>query len=229
VFENKRTVAKSQKVFILGAGGFGRETLDVYIDLGRESDVLGFLEENCKREGELLNGKPIYDISYLDKFNEEKNKPLLIGAIGSTKRKRLIEKLEKKGYKFDTVIHPSTICSRWVRIGEGSIVTAGVIMTCQIDIGRHVILNLGTHVGHDVKIGDYVTISPGSEIMGRVTIGNEVYIGVSATIIEGIKVGDGAIVAAGAVVIDDVPEMSLVAGVPAKVKKIYSSVEDKPW
>ena len=217
-----------EKVFILGAGGFARETFDIYIDLGRENDVLGFIEENCKREGQLLNGKPIYDVSYLNRFGKG-DKPLLIGAIGSTKRKHLIERLQKEGYKFDTVIHPSVICSRWVKIGEGSIITPGVIMTCQIDIGRHVIINLGARIGHDVKIGDYVTISPGSEIMGHVTIGNEVYVGVNATIINNIQIGDGAIVAAGAVVIEDVPEMSMVAGVPAKVKKIYELVEEKPW
>ena len=218
----------NKRVFILGAGGFARETLDVYIDLGREKDVLGFLEEDCKREGEMLNGKPIHNISYLSQFSKE-NKPLIIAAIGSTKRKRLIEKLKDDDHQFDTVIHPSTIYSRWVEIGEGSIVTAGVIITCQVDIGSHVILNLGVRVGHDVKIGDYVTISPGSEIMGHVTIGDEVYVGVNATIIDGIKVGNGAIVAAGAVVIENVPEMSLVAGVPAKVKKIYGSIEEKPW
>ena len=88
-------------------------------------------------------------------FNGQ-NKPLVIGAIGSTKRKTSLMKLEKEGYFFDTLIHPSVIKSRWVKIGEGSIVTPGVIMTCQIEIGRHVILNLGTQIGHDVRIGDYV-------------------------------------------------------------------------
>ena len=65
--------------------------------------------------------------------------------------------------------------------------------------------------------------------MGRVTLGEEVYVGTNATIIERVKVGNGALIAAGAVVIEDVPEMSLVAGVPAKVKKTYNSQEEKPW
>ena len=80
-----------------------------------------------------------------------------------------------------------------------------------------------------VKIGDYVTVSPGSGIMGRVTVGDGVFIGAHATITDRIRIGNGAIVAAGAVVVQDVPEMSLVAGVPARVKKIYKSVEEKPW
>lgn len=218
----------SRKVFILGAGGFAREVFDVYIDAGREGDVLGFLEENCKNEGALLNGKPIGDVSRL-KQSSGTDRPLLIGAIGSTKRRHLLEELEKEGYEFDTIIHPSAAHSRWVRIGKGSIVTAGVLMTCQVEIGKHVILNLGVHVGHDVKIGNYTTINPGAEVMGRVTLGDEVYVGVNATIIDRITVGNGAIIAAGAVVIEDIPDMALAAGVPAKIKKIYKTPEEKPW
>lgn len=214
-------------MFILGAGGMARETFDVYIDLGREQDVLGFLEENCKRQGKLLNGRKIYDISQLDRLREKR--PLLIGAIGSTKRKRLIEALEAKGYKFDTVIHPRTIHSRWVEFGEGVIIAPGVILTCQIEIDDHVIINFGASLGHDVRIGNYSTVSPGSQIMGGVTLGQEVFVGVNAAILDHVKVGDGAIIAAGAVVTRDVPEMCMVAGVPAKIRKKYSSRKEKPW
>jgi sugar O-acyltransferase (sialic acid O-acetyltransferase NeuD family) len=217
-----------KEVFILGAGGFGREVLNVYIDSGREKEVLGFLEDNPDMNGKIINEKPVYHVNYLNKFPNDK-KPLLIVAVGSTKRKKMIERLTNEGYKFDTVIHPSCVYSQWVEIGEGSVLTAGVIITSQVQIGKHVILNLGAHVGHDVKIGDYSTISPSAEIMGNVSLGNTVYVAVNATIIEGINVGAGAVIGAGAVVIKDVPEMSLVAGVPAKVKKIYNNVEEKPW
>ncbi len=216
------------RVFILGAGGMARETFDIYIDLGREKDVIGFLEENCKRQGKLLNGRPIYNISQLGRFTETK-RPLLIGAIGTTKRRRLIEDLEFEGYKFDTVIHPQTILSRWVKFGRGVIVAPGVILTCEIDIGRHVIVNFGAIIGHDAKIGNYTTVSPGARIMGEVTVGEEVFVGVSATILDHITVGDGAIIGAGAVVIKDVPELAMVAGVPARIKKKYASKEEKPW
>jgi sugar O-acyltransferase (sialic acid O-acetyltransferase NeuD family) len=217
-----------KSVIIVGAGGMAREVLDIYIDLKREKDVIGFAEERSSRAGEFIDGKPIHDITYLDLASEQE-RPLVILGIGSTKRKRLAQKLRKNGYLFDTVIHPSTIHSRWVHIHEGTIIAPGVILTCQIEIGRHVIINLGALIGHDVKLGDYTTISPGAKIMGRATVGRAVCVGTNATILENIEIGAGAIVAAGAVVTKDVPEMALVAGIPAAVKKTYRSDDEKPW
>lgn len=47
-------------------------------------------------------------------------------------------------------------------------------------------------------------------------IGDGCWIGSRVTILGGVRVGDGVVIAAGAVVIRDVPENSLVGGVPAK-------------
>lgn len=50
-----------------------------------------------------------------------------------------------------------------------------------------------------------------------ITIGNDVWIGINVTIVGPINIGDGAVIGAGSLVIRDVPERSIVAGVPAKV------------
>lgn len=88
-----------------------------------------------------------------------------------------------------------------------------------------------------VHIGDYCMIGPNTLITtvghplspaGRrgkkaqgppVTIGHDVWIGGNCTILPGVTIGNNVIIAAGAVVNKDVPDNSVVAGVPAKVVK----------
>lgn len=48
-----------------------------------------------------------------------------------------------------------------------------------------------------------------------VKIGNDVWIGADVRIMDGVSIGDGAIVAAGAIVTKDIPEYTIVGGVPA--------------
>ena len=50
-----------------------------------------------------------------------------------------------------------------------------------------------------------------------VYIGNDVWLGDRVTLMPGVHIGNGCIVAAGSVVTKDVPDYSIVGGVPARV------------
>lgn len=97
----------------------------------------------------------------------------------------------------------------------------------------------------EVRIGNNVMIGPNSLIstvnhpltpLGRrkhlgigkpVHIGNDVWLGGNVTILPGVTIGNNVVVAAGAVVTKDIPDNSLVAGVPAKlIRTIENDVED---
>ena len=52
---------------------------------------------------------------------------------------------------------------------------------------------------------------------GDIVVGNDVWIGYEAVILAGVTIGDGAIIGSRAVVTKDVPDNSLVGGVPAKL------------
>ena len=106
-----------------------------------------------------------------------------------------------------------------------------------IQIGNHFLANYHVTIldRASVTIGDHVLIAPGVviatsnhplDMQGRrdqlgvakpITIGNDVWIGANATVLPGVKVGNGVVVAAGAVVTKNIPEGTLVAGVPARV------------
>jgi sugar O-acyltransferase (sialic acid O-acetyltransferase NeuD family) len=210
-------------IYILGAGGFGREVLNIFSDLNRSNEVVAFLEENCQSPGRIINEIPVYDTDILTKT--EKVQPKLVGAIGSPLRKRLIEKTINLGYQYETIIHPNVIKSKWLTLGNGLIICAGTILTNQINVGNYSIINLSCTIGHDVTIGNYVTISPGVHISGNVSIGDGCFIGTGVSIVDRVRIGHNTYVGAGAIVTGDIPNNVLAVGIPAKAIRALDNTQ----
>jgi carbonic anhydrase/acetyltransferase-like protein (isoleucine patch superfamily) len=109
----------------------------------------------------------------------------------------------------------------WIRIGSRT----NVQDNCTIHV------TTGTH---PTVIGDEVTIGHGAIVHGC-TIERGALIGMGAIVLDAAVVGEGALVAAGAVVSEGmhVPPRTLVAGVPAKVKRPLTPEEcarvDEGW
>lgn len=74
-------------------------------------------------------------------------------------------------------------------------------------------------VTHDGGTLLYRHLVPDLEITAPIVVGDYVYIGVRSIILPGVTIGDNCIIAAGSVVTKDVPDNSVVGGVPAKFIK----------
>jgi carbonic anhydrase/acetyltransferase-like protein (isoleucine patch superfamily) len=120
-----------------------------------------------------------------------------------------------------------------VEIGEDSGVFPGAVIRgdfARIKIGSHTMVEDGTviHSGNDVEIGDYCTIGHGVVVHG-VKIGDRCLIGNNATILDNAKVGNHCVIAAGCLVSPgmDVPDHSIVMGVPGTVKPISPALRKR--
>lgn len=207
-------------IYIIGAGGFGREVLWLIREINAQAprfEVLGFVDDNESLHGESLCGVPV--VGGDEVLAEAKDVAVAIGiGIPSVKRK-IIERLKSRPLQFPSLIAPDVKMSEYIEVGQGAVVTSGCIFTTQISVGDFAMINLGCTIGHDVKIGTGVTISPGANVSGYVTIGDFSDIGTNTTIIPGISIGEDAIIGAGAVVIRDIPARATAVGNPAKVIK----------
>jgi len=92
--------------------------------------------------------------------------------------------------------------------------------------GIGVVIHGRTVIGENCLIGQGITIGGRSKHYEVPVIGNNVYLGAGCRILGPIRVGDDSIVAPNAVVIHDVPDHSIVAGIPARVIKQNIEVKD---
>ncbi len=112
-----------------------------------------------------------------------------------------------------------------------------------ITIGKDVFINSGCHfqdqggieIGDGALIGHNVVLATINHDLNPkenrknhyapIKISAHVWIGSNATVLPGVTIGDYAVVAAGAVVTREVPAMTVVGGVPARVLKTIQEEE----
>ena len=110
-----------------------------------------------------------------------------------------------------------TDCGKNLVIGKNVFINSG----CKVQDQGGIEIGDGTLIGHNVVLATLNhALAPerrGDLIPRPIRIGKNVWIGSNAVILPGVTIGDGAVIAAGAAVTKDVPENSVVGGVPARV------------
>ncbi len=204
---------------IAGAGGFGRETLDVLRASdpnGSTWDFMGFVSD-IPPDLTLFERIGASWLGTIDSFLDSPREIHFVIAVGDPVARRLIaKKFEQSGSRPATLIHPRATLGADVYIGEGSIICSNVSITTNVRIGNHVHINPNSTIGHDVRIADFVSINPLVAISGNVSIETGSQLGTHSAVLQGLRVGAGSFVGAGAVVIKDVETGKTVVGIPAR-------------
>jgi sugar O-acyltransferase (sialic acid O-acetyltransferase NeuD family) len=207
-----RGLSSLTPLVIVGAGGFGRELLDLVRDINARSPTFefqGFLDDGETRADLLqrLQAPLLGPSSRLGDLGAS----FAIGIGAAEPRRRIDAMARSFECRPVSLVHPSATIGSDVRIGDGAVIAAGARLTTNIVLGRHAHINVNCTLGHDVIVGDFATLFPGVHLGGGSEIGEGATLGTGCVILPGVRVGRGAVVGAGAVVVRDVaPETTVV-------------------
>ncbi len=187
----------------------------------RFSERLAEYHDFLRRSG--LGGA--VEVMGIDAFRRCEGEEYVYGFRDPAGLARLREVLrETHGIRFATLVHPAAYVSPTTTLGEGVMILHGAQVASFCHLGDLVLINKGAVVGHDARLGAQSEVGPGAAVASGVFVGARARIGIGASVIEHLVLGEGCIVAGGAVVIRDVGPGTMVAGVPATVKKPIGAI-----
>lgn len=199
-----------QDVIIVGAGGQGLIVADILLQ-SSDARPIAFVSDDAALRPPSILGIPVFS-------SLERPHDAVVVAIGDNRtRRHVTDRLVAQGEKIITVRHPFTSIAAGVTIGEGTMISAGVIITPGATIGRGVLLNTHCSIDHESVVGDFAHVSIHCAIGANCAVGEEAFIAPGATITSARRVGARSVIGAGAVVLHDIGDDVTAYGIPARI------------
>ncbi len=200
----------NSSVYVIGAGGHAKVVIRALLESGFR--VVGVFDDRMDLQNTHVLGIPVLGLT--DDIQQQQPVHPAVVAIGTNRTRQTI--VERLDVEWATVIHPSAVVDKTVKLGPGCVIMAGAVIQVDTIIGDHAIVNTTASIDHDCVVGNFCHVAPGAHLAGECRIGNGVLIGVGAAVIPQIDIGDWSVVGAGAAVVKNVPGNQVVGGVPAK-------------
>ena len=214
-------MARIRRIAIVGSSGHARVAIDI---AERDPGIrIAGLLDSFRKPGEIEAGYAI--------LGSEKDLPDLMRkfeidggfvAIGDNWQRYLMAERIRKlspNLEFVTLIHPSVIVAKGVRISAGSVLMPGVTVNSSSVIGEFCIINTNASLDHDSRMEAYSSLGPAVATGGRVTLERFSAVAIGGVVSNGVVIGEHSIVGAGAVALRDIPRCSVAFGIPAVVSR----------
>ena len=204
-------------MIIAGANRHAKEVLDV-LEKNGLGDI-GFFDDWCSEIPALFTPyRFIRTIQELeDNFSQFGNQFVL--GLGNPRNRFLIQNkmLEAGGVLTSVISSKSDIGYRNVSIGNGVNIMAFAYVGNSATIGHSSLINCHSSIHHDVIVGEFSEVSPHACLLGGSQIGDFTFIGSHAVIFPDVIIGSNCQIGAGSIVRMNVPNNSVVYGIPGKV------------
>ena len=194
-----------KSVYVVGAGGLGRETRDILDRMRTISSWRfgGFIDDDLSCPG-----------SRDRNFIKESKEDYYVVAVGDPKiRKELVDDIESCNSKLQSVVDNTVI---YRPCGAGCIVFPNSFISTNTKVEKSIIVYSNVYVGHDSLIKSFTTICPGVNIGGWANIGQCCFLGIGSTISSKVSICDNVYVGAGACVVKNITDPGTYVGVPAR-------------
>ena len=195
-----------RNLFIVGAGGFGREAVWTLerINASQQQpiwNIIGFADDDPAKASGNFEGYPL--LGSVETASKDHPGASVFIAIGDNAVRRKVYR-QLRGHDFPALIDPSAQVSPTTEFKHGTFIACEAVVSVGTEIGKFVIINARAGVGHDSTVGDFSNIAPGVSLSGHTTIGEDVMMGTNSCTAPGMTVGDGATVVCGTPVLKNV-------------------------
>ncbi len=194
-------------LIIFGGGGQGKCLIDL-VQVCGAFRVVGIIDDGIRDGTEILGvpvlgGANLLPDLYRSGFRLAAN---AVGGIGNVSvRVKIFDLLAEAGFSCPNLVHPTAWVEPSAELAGGVQILAMSYVSSAAKIGYGTLINAGVIVSHDCRIGQCVNLSPGAALAGEVCVEDFAQIGMNVTVNIGVTIGSGARVGNGATVKADVP------------------------
>ena len=199
-------------LIVYGGGGHGKSVIEL-VRMLKRYELVGVIDDGIPAGTDILGvpalgGKQILPGLFRQGVLLAVN---AVGGIGNLlSRLNVFDSLRQAGFTCPVIVHPTAFIEASASLAEGIQVFPHAYLGSSTRVGFGSIINTGAIVSHDCILGKTVNLSPGAILAGGVQVGDQTLIGMGVTVNLEVKIGSRARIGNGATVKADVPDGTIV-------------------